>query len=50
MHGNLEPEEHVLKDNNKVNKNEVPDIPKQDGYGCPYPRRKLRKQRPLDEG
>ena len=40
MHGNLEPEEKILPEENKKGK-DTPKIPKLDGYACPYPRRKL---------
>ena len=36
-HGNLEPEEKVLKEDEPEEK----EIPVLDGYACPYPRRKL---------
>ena len=39
-HGNLEPEEKILPEEDKK-KQDTPDIPKLDGYACPYPRRKL---------
>ncbi len=39
-HGNLEPEEKILPEEDK-RKQDTPKIPKLDGYACPYPRRKL---------
>ena len=39
MHGNLEPEEKVMKEKEKKDDKDM--IPKLDGYACPYPRRKL---------
>ena len=39
-HGNLEPEEKILPETNEP-KEETPDVPRLDGYACPYPRRKL---------
>ena len=40
MHGNLEPEEKILP-KEELKKEDTPNIPKLDGYACPYPRRKL---------
>ena len=40
MHGNLEPEERLLPEE-EPKKEETPVIPRLDGYACPYPRRKL---------
>ena len=38
-HGSLDPEENVLPKDEP--KEETPDVPRLDGYACPYPRRKL---------
>ena len=40
-HGNLEPEERLLPEEDNKKKEDTPKIPKLDGYACPYPRRKL---------
>ena len=39
MHGNLEPEEKLLPKEDE--QKETPDVPRLDGYACPFPRRKL---------